>query len=443
MRRNIPEAPVSIVTGSSRDLGEDIVMTLVKTRYTRNVLGIHKNPDHDRDQGQIARRVDGYDARMLRRRIDLSGPRAPDLIAATVVKDFGGQINALIVNAAGGYTRPNKDKLPIGVAIERARAFNVHAQVRLIDRLKGYIVDGGIIVFTNSDGGHRIGRMNDAEKEELGAYLPVAWSKYEMEHTLRNRSPEFSERGIRVGIVVGNALEGTFVSRLLKISNKIMVEKWKAMTEDGVFPSTADMAGAVGRVVRGNFPSGHTEYVGLKPEFQLYPPRLLGLRLFGAPLMMEGSIMSREEVESIIPQRWPFMFIGGVQKIEFGKRAVGTLVNLMHPDINWGEGHFPGRPLVPGTITQEGLEQLGSLVVSGLPGLREKIAVLRGVEMKFKDQIVPGEPIRLEAEGMHIQERRGIVFGDGHVRALNAVGRSAVEGNISFVMLDRSQLKAA
>lgn len=438
----IAEAPVAVITGTTRDVGRFTAYGLAQARW--NIIGLYRNPEHDEDQAAIVREIKhDYKVNMFAGRADLLDPATPDLVVDVVDKFYGGKINALVLNAAGGFSRA-KDEASIQRAIEDARKINVDAQLRLVDRLLGKFSDGGVIVFNNSDAGHRIHRMGAEEKAVLEGYLPVAQTKNELEEHLTSRIPELAERGVRVAVAVGNALEGTFVAKVLRMTHKNLVSTWQNYTEENYFPTTMDMATAVVRCVRNNdLPSGHREYVGIRPELQLYPPRPLGLRLFGAPPMAEDSVLSREEVEGIIPQRWPFMFIGGVSEIEYGKRAVGSLVNLLHPDINWRDGHFPGHPLVPGTITQEALEQLGALTVGGMERFRGKIAVLRGVEMKFKRQITPGEPIQLIAEGMELTEARGMVFGEGNVRAVNSQGKPAVEGNVSFALLDPAALKAA
>lgn len=133
------------------------------------------------------------------------------------------------------------------------------------------------------------------------------------------------------------------------------------------------------------------------------------------------------------------MFIGGIKEIEFGKSATGWLVDLTHPDINWTGGHFPNHPMVPGVILHEALQQLGALVVLGMPEHRGKIAMVTGiVEARFRNQIIPGEEVILEASGMdrELREIKGNIFGRGHVRALNSVGRLAEEGDISFALVD-------
>lgn len=418
------ERPVAIVTGTSRDVGKYAAFGLAQAGY--DILGVYRNPQHDADQVAVIQEVRNSKARMVAVRADLLDKGTPDLIAERLNEDFGGRANVFIDNAAGGY----------GLTIAEARAINVDAPQRLVDRLWGSLAPDAVIVYNTSVPAHLFHTLRDSERELLGDYLPVAQTKNERERMLRS---EFSRGGQRLAVVVGNGLDGSFVTRLLKGKNKAFVSQMLDVSEEGYFPTVMDMAAADVRVIRGNYPTGHTEYVGIAPQYQLYPLRPLGLSLVRAPEMNEGSILSREEIYGIIPHRWPFMFIGGVSEIEFGKRAVGSLVDLTHPDINWREGHFPNHPVVPGVILHEALQQLGALVVLGIPENRGKIAMVTGIsEAKFRIPIIPGEEIILEASGMDrdLREMRGNTFGKGHVRALNAMGRLAEEGDISFALVD-------
>lgn len=420
----MPERPVAIITGTSRDVGEYISYGLAQAGW--DILGLYRNPQHDEDQAGIVGRIRAdFKTRMVTLRADLIEDDTPNLIAAKLDEAFGGRAHALILNAAGGFNNP----------LEEAREINVYRQLRLMDSLIGNLAPNSIIVNNTSFPAHKFHMLGDQDIELMGNYQSVAQTKNEAELILRDRIPELSKRGIRLAVVVGNGLDGTFVTRILKRSNPEFVSQMLTFTEGGFFPTILDMAAAVVRVVRGNYPSGYTEYVGIKPEYQLYPSKPLGLRLFGPPPMREDSIMSREQVEAIIPHRWPFNLIGGVQEIEFGKRAVGCLVDLSHPEINWTAGHFPGYPLVPGVITQEALQQLGALTVLGLPEFKGKLALLTGVDqMQFKRPIIPGDEVRLEVEGINLREIGRRISGSGHVRALNKTNKAAVEGDISFAL---------
>lgn len=418
------ERPVAVVTGTSRDLGKYTAIALGQSGH--DILGLYRNPDHDDDQKAVIQEVKSNKGpRMVAIRADLLNEGTPGLMVAELREKFGRRANALIVSTAGGY----------GGSLEVAREINVFAQSRLMDAFVGNITEGGVVVYNTSYPAHRFGIMTDSQKQLLGDYASVAQSHWEGEQLFRSRIPELAERDIRLAIVVGNGLEGTFVTRALKRSNREFTEQMRLLSEEGFLPTAMEMAVADVKMVRGNFPTGHTEYVGIAPEHQLYPSRPLGLSLVGAPEMSSGSILSREEIYNIIPHRWPFMFIGGVDEIAYGKRATGTLVDLKHPDINWRGGHFPSYPLVPGAITQEALSQLGALVVLGMSEYRGMTALLTEVEMRFLRQLLPGDNVKLEAEDMDIVEAGRKITGNGHVRAFNTAGKLAVEGDIAFALI--------
>lgn len=410
------EGKVAVVTGTSRDVGEYVCYGFAQAGW--DILGLYRNPQHNEDQASIIKRVKDYKVKMRAIRADLLDPNTPDLLLQELQENFGGRINALVLSASVG----------LGISVEEARKVNVEANLRLVDKLSGNLVEGGIVVYATSEPAHEYHLLENPE-EQLGDYYSVARTKNEAEQILRAR------RDLRTGFVIGNGLEGTFVTRVLKRRAKDIVGQWQEKAESGQFPLAMEMASAIVNVARGNCPSGHTEYVGVDLQYQLYPARPEGLKLIGAPEMMEGSVLSRAELEEIIPHRWPFSFIGGVSNIEFGKKASGWLVDLTHPDINWRVGHFPEYPVVPGVITQEALQQLGALVALGVPEYRGRIAVLTGADMRFRRQIAPGEMIRLEAEGLNLRERLGSVFGKGQVAAFNEANKEAVSGTISFSLI--------
>ncbi len=415
------ERPIAVITGTSRDVGRYVSIGLAQAGY--DILGVYRNPQHDQDQADVIKEVKGHKARMVAVRADLLDEATPDLVLAKL-EDFGGKVSAFIDNAAGGY----------GLTKEEAREINVAAPQRLMDKLRNNLTPDAAVVFNTSIPAHLFHTLQADDMALMGDYDFVARSKNERERMLRS---EFVGDGQRLAVVVGNGLDGSFVTRLLKGKNKSFVSRMLSLSDTDYFPTVMDMATAVVKVVRGNYPTGHTEYVGIAPQHQLYPSRPLGSSLIDAPQMREGSILSREEIYNIIPHRWPFMFIGGVSEVEYGKRAVGSLVDLTNPDINWTGGHFPDYPLVPGVITQEALQQLGALVVLGMTEHRGMTAVLTGVDqMRFLRQILPGDNIRLEVEGMDITEEKRRITGMGHVRALNHLGKVAVEGRVSFALIN-------
>lgn len=102
-------------------------------------------------------------------------------------------------------------------------------------------------------------------------------------------------------------------------------------------------------------------------------------------------------ISEILPHRYPFLLIDRVEEIAPGQRAVGIKnVTINEPFF---EGHFPGRPIMPGVLIVEAMAQTAA--VSVLEALEDN-AGSRSVyfmtidEARFRKPVLPGDQVRLE-----------------------------------------------
>lgn len=139
-------------------------------------------------------------------------------------------------------------------------------------------------------------------------------------------------------------------------------------------------------------------------------------------------IMNIEEIMNIIPHRYPFLLIDRIEEVTPGERAVGTkCVSINEPFF---QGHFPGKPVMPGVLIIEALAQVGAVAILSLDEFKGKVAYFAGIDKaKFRRKVMPGDVIRLEVE---IIKRRGPM---GIGKAIAYVGdKKACEAELSFVI---------
>jgi len=108
--------------------------------------------------------------------------------------------------------------------------------------------------------------------------------------------------------------------------------------------------------------------------------------------------MDIQEILAHLPQRFPFLMIDRVREIEPGKRIV-ALKNVSANEPHF-QGHFPGRPIMPGVLILEAMAQAAGLLVFRSQGTRpEANAVYYYVGIdgaRFKKPVVPGDLLEIE-----------------------------------------------
>lgn len=143
-------------------------------------------------------------------------------------------------------------------------------------------------------------------------------------------------------------------------------------------------------------------------------------------------MIEADQIEAIIPHRYPFLLVDRVIEIEDGKRAVG--IKNVTANEWFFEGHFPGRKVMPGVLIVEAMAQVAAVTLLRGIDAAGKTPMFGGIEqMRFRRPVVPGDQLRLE---FTLEKMRGPI-GKGAVRA-TVDGQMAAEGTISFALVDLS-----
>jgi 3-hydroxyacyl-[acyl-carrier-protein] dehydratase len=109
--------------------------------------------------------------------------------------------------------------------------------------------------------------------------------------------------------------------------------------------------------------------------------------------------MDIQQVLKYLPQRYPMLMIDRVKECEPGKRIV-ALKNVSANEPCF-QGHFPGRPILPGVLILEAMAQAaGLLVFSAEPPAGHtdgSVYYYVGIDnARFKKPVVPGDQLELE-----------------------------------------------
>lgn len=139
-------------------------------------------------------------------------------------------------------------------------------------------------------------------------------------------------------------------------------------------------------------------------------------------------VLNSNEIQKIIPHRYPFLLIDKVIELDPGKSCVAiknVSVNEMH-----FIGHFPEEHVMPGVLIVEALAQTGAVAILSLEENKGKIAYFAGIDKcKFKRKVIPGDTLNLEVV---ISKQRGPI---GFGTAIATVdGEIAVMAELKFAV---------
>ena len=129
-------------------------------------------------------------------------------------------------------------------------------------------------------------------------------------------------------------------------------------------------------------------------------------------------VLTSEQIQGLLPHRYPFALVDRVLEHVPGKRAVA--IKNVTANEAFFQGHFPARPVMPGVLMVEAMAQVAGVVVLSNPALAGKLAFFMSVDaVKFRKVIVPGDQVVMEVEitkaRSRIAQAKGTCKVDGQV----------------------------
>lgn len=126
-------------------------------------------------------------------------------------------------------------------------------------------------------------------------------------------------------------------------------------------------------------------------------------------------MMDSQEIQRILPHRFPFLLIDRIVELEPKVKAIGIKnVTINEPFF---QGHFPDYPIMPGVLIIEAMAQVAGILASR-SGAEGNIVYFMSIEKaKFRKPVVPGDQLRFE---VNVLQKRGNVWrfsGTAHVNS--------------------------
>jgi 3-hydroxyacyl-[acyl-carrier-protein] dehydratase len=104
-------------------------------------------------------------------------------------------------------------------------------------------------------------------------------------------------------------------------------------------------------------------------------------------------------IQRLIPHRYPFLLVDKVVDIDGYQTARGIKnVTMNEPHF---QGHFPGKPIMPGVTIVEAMAQTAAVMVGTALGMEDKNLLVYFMAIdgcKFRRMVVPGDVLEMDLE---------------------------------------------
>lgn len=121
------------------------------------------------------------------------------------------------------------------------------------------------------------------------------------------------------------------------------------------------------------------------------------------------------KIQEYLPHRYPFLLVDRVLEIKAGEKIIAIKNVTMN---EWFfQGHFPGRPVMPGVLIVEAMAQSGAiLLLDQMKDARGKVIYFMTIDaVKFRKPVVPGDTLRFEVMPIKLKGSIAKLHGDAFV----------------------------
>lgn len=133
-------------------------------------------------------------------------------------------------------------------------------------------------------------------------------------------------------------------------------------------------------------------------------------------------MMDVVEIQKLLPHRYPLLLVDRVLELVPKERLVAF--KNVSANEQFFNGHFPGKPVMPGVLILEALAQAAAILAyksTELDPTKWVIYLMAIDGARFRKPVVPGDRLTLTIEVMrhksNVWKQRGVATVDDHVVA--------------------------
>ncbi len=143
-------------------------------------------------------------------------------------------------------------------------------------------------------------------------------------------------------------------------------------------------------------------------------------------------MMYINEIQNLLPHRYPFLLVDRIEEIEVGKKIIGLKNVTMNEEFF--QGHYPDHPIMPGVLIVESMAQVGGfLMMQDLDNAEDKLPFFAGIDKaRFRRPVVPGDQLRIVAEMVKSRGRIAKISAKAYVNE-----EVAAEAELMFALQDK------
>jgi UDP-3-O-[3-hydroxymyristoyl] N-acetylglucosamine deacetylase/3-hydroxyacyl-[acyl-carrier-protein] dehydratase len=177
--------------------------------------------------------------------------------------------------------------------------------------------------------------------------------------------------------------------------------------------------------------SGHSLNIKLLDKLRKYKEKVTSGGIGSkASFVPQENELNAEEIMKILPHRYPFLLVDRIVYLEKGKKAIG--IKNVSINEHFFQGHFPGKPVMPGVLIIEAMAQVGGVLMLACEENVGKLAYFMAANnVKFRKTVEPGDQLAIEVIAGKVKTKTGTV----HTKAL-VHDKVVAEAELMFALVE-------